>query len=149
MKLSTSCVSSFLQLRASGKFFSAISVPEGLLDAFVFGGSSRRFVSESSSWRLEGPSRCSRLRRVFPTLRFRKFFLAARRSFFFVPEDFLLFLLFCCRDAPVSFSVWSVNWPDLVFSIKIFRCRTLLLASLARWGPYEASLGFSEASSNS
>ena len=120
------------------KFFPAISVPEGLLGYLVLGRSSRRFASE-------GSSRRSRLRRVFPTLRFRKFFLAARRSFFFVPEDFLLFLLFCCRDAPVFFFVWSVNWPDLVFSIKIFRCRTLLLASLARWGPYEASLGFSEA----
>ena len=32
------------------------SLLKGPLGALVFGGSSRRFVSESSSWRLEGPS---------------------------------------------------------------------------------------------
>ena len=114
---------------------SAISVPGGLLGSsllkgplgvLVFGGSSRRFASEGSSWR-------SRLRRVFPTLRFRKFFLAVRRSFSVLsssaglPDASLPKVLLvrsgrssslsCCFvvvTLPFSF-VWSVNWPDLDF----------------------------------
>ena len=65
------------------------SLPKGPLGALVFGGSSRRFASEGSSWRLEGPS-----------FSFRKFFFS-----------------FCCFvvvTLPFSF-VWSVSWPDLDF----------------------------------
>ena len=41
--------------------------------------------------------------------------------------------------------MWSVSWPDLDFSFKISRCRTLLLASLALLGPCKVALGYSEA----
>ena len=41
--------------------------------------------------------------------------------------------------------MWSVNWPDLDFSFKISRCRTLLFASLALLGPCKVALGYLEA----